>query len=299
MSAPARPNARLAILRLAIAIVAVAVLVFLTDVIATLLIRWLIPIALPYLGYVEEGLAALIVGVGGYFVIRALLDLVGLELTPRYGRGNTQLVLLVLRIALYGFLIAAVLAALGFDLEGVVVGGAVGGLVLGLALQSLAASALAGFFVSGTRTIQPGDHAILQSSIWGAFPGRVIRVGLLFTDAVTQNDTVVKVPNSALVGSGTFTKLDRPGKEPGFCYPLQVTVAADVPADKVLPGAVSRIGSSPFLPRPEDVYLSAKNGSTNVFTALLRVPSMRDLNHAIDATNRAFDEAYWAAKPPA
>jgi small-conductance mechanosensitive channel len=297
MAAPNRPSRRSVYLRLGLSIVGAAVLVFLADAIATLLVRWLIPVALPYLGFVEEGLTALIVGIGGYLIIRALLDLIALELTPRYGRGNTQLVLLVLRIALYGFLVAAVLAALGFDLEGVVVGGAVGGLVLGLAMQSLAASALAGFFVSGTKTIQPGDHAILQSGIWGSFPGRVIRVGLLFTDAVTQNDTIVKVPNSALVGNGTFTKLDVPGEGAGFRYPLLVTVSADVPVEKLLPGALARIGSSAYLRGPSDIYLSSKNGGTNVFTAILHVPSLHELNRAIDETNRAFDRAYWASKP--
>jgi small-conductance mechanosensitive channel len=297
MSAAGRP-ARMVFLRLALTIIGLAILVFLVDAISTFLVRTFAAGGLAYLGYVEEGLTAVIVAVGGYLVIRAVLDLVIVELTPRYGRGNTQLVVLVLRIVLYGFLVAAVLAALGFNLEGVVVGGAVGGLVLGLAIQSLATSALAGFFVSGTRTIQPGNHAILQSSIWGSFPGRVMRVGLLFTDAMSANGNVIKVPNSALVTSGTFTKLDDPGDKGGFSYPLQVTVSADVPADRVLSGAMTRLGGAAYLRAPGDVYLTAKNGATNVFTALLRVPVLSELNRAIDTTNRAFDESYWAAKAP-
>jgi small-conductance mechanosensitive channel len=297
MATSSRPSTRNAYLRLALAVVVAAVLVFFTDAIATLLIRTVAPGAIPYLGYVEEGLSAVIVGVAGYLVIRALLDLVALELTYRYGRGNTQLVVLVLRIVLFGFLVAAVLAALGFNLEGVVVGGAVGGLVLGLAIQSLAASALAGFFVSGTKTIQPGDHAILQSGVWGgAFAGRVTRVGLLFTDALNANGNIVKVPNSVLVGAGSFTKLDSPHDEGGFSYPLQVTFSADVPAEKVLTGALDRIRSGTYLRDPSDIYLTAKNGSTNVATAILRVPGMLELNRAVDQANRAFDQAYWAAK---
>jgi small-conductance mechanosensitive channel len=297
MVASGRPSTRGDYVQLALAIVVAAVLVFFANALATGLIRRLIPAALPYLGYIEEGLTAVIVGVAGYLVIRALLALVSLELTYRYGRGNTQLVVLVLRIVLFGFLIAAVLAALGFNLEGVVVGGAVGGLVLGLAMQSLAASALAGFFVSGTKTIQPGDHAILQSGVWGgAFAGRVIRVGLLFTDTMNANGNVVKVPNSVLVGNGSFTKLDTRNDAEGFSYPLLVTVSGDVPLEKVLPAAVDRLRSGRYLPNPVDVYLTSKNGATNVITAILRVPSIRELNKAIDETNRAFDQAYWSAK---
>jgi small-conductance mechanosensitive channel len=297
MAAPKTSSTGAAFLRLALAIVVAAVLVLFADAIATFLIQRFIPAASPYLGYFEEGLTAIIVGVAGYFVIRALLDLVALELTPRYGRGNTQLVILVLRTVFFGFLVAAVLAALGFNLEGVVVGGAVGGLVLGLAMQSLAASALAGFFVSGTKTIQPGDVALLQSSVWGgSFAGRVIRVGILFTDAVNANGNVVKVPNSALVGNGSFTKLESARDASGFSYPLQVTVSADVPVEKVLPAAVDRIRAGPYLKNPSDVYLTAKNGSTNVVTAILHVPSIQELNRAVDQANRAFDQAYWAAK---
>jgi small-conductance mechanosensitive channel len=78
-------------------------------------------------------------------------------------------------------------------------------------------------------------------------------------------------------------------KDGFYLYPLNVTLNSDVQADKIL----SYVNSS----KPEmDVYLSNKNGSTNVFSVIVKYKDIEEIPALINKINLLFDTAYNSAK---
>ncbi|BBG24699.1 mechanosensitive ion channel family protein [Sulfuracidifex tepidarius] len=264
----------------------------------TYVIAFLSDLFLPkYKMYISDVSSAVIVGLGGYVIVKILMDIISPYLFSRMDQGIAHTTRLALSVALYAVVVLAVLSALGVNLTGVALGGTVAGIAIGLAAQTVFSNVLAGFMVSSSKTLKPGDSVILNSWIWGnPIVGEVVNVSLLFTEVKTLNGNVVKVPNSAFLGNTTFTKLSQ--EEGDLEYPLQVTINADVKAEQVLSLAQSYVKD--YFDKEKIqvplMYFTSKNGGTNVFTVLLRFNNIKDLNRILSIINTAFEKAYWDAK---
>jgi small-conductance mechanosensitive channel len=264
----------------------------------TYLVAFLSDLFLPkYKVYISDASTAVIVGLGGYVIVKILLDVISPYLFSRMDKGVAHTARLAISVALYTIVVLAVLSALGINLTGVALGGTVAGIAIGLAAQTVFSNVLAGFMVSSSKTLKPGDSVILSSWIWGnPIVGEVTNVSLLFTEVRTLNGNLIKVPNSAFLGNTTFTKLSDGNQF--LEYPLQVTINADVKAEQVLSLAQSYIKDSfdkEKLQVPE-MYFTAKNGSTNTFMVILKFSNIVDLNTMLTLVNTAFEKAYWDAK---
>ncbi len=264
----------------------------------TYVIAFLSDLFLPkYKMYISDVSSAVIVGLGGYVIVKLLLDIISPYLFSRMDQGVAHVARLAVSAILYVVVVLAVLSALGVNLTGVALGGTVAGIAIGLAAQNIFSNVLAGFMVSSSKTLKPGDSVILNSWIWGSpIIGEVVNVSLLFTEVKTLNGNLIKVPNSAFLGNTIFTKLSQ--EEGDLEYPLQVTVNADVKAEQVLSLAQSYVKDS-FDKEKIQVplmYFTSKNGGTNVFTVLLRFNNVKDLNRVLSIINTAFEKAYWDVK---
>ncbi len=250
----------------------------------------------PYLKDLELGFNATIVGVGGYIVIRLIKLAVENYMATRTDNVAIRSVTLLLDLFLYTLLVIAVLSALGVNLTGAAIGGAVGGVAVGLAAQTVLSNVLSGLMVTSSRTLRPGDAVILQSWIWSPpIVGETEKVSLLYTEVRTVSGNVVRVPNSAFLGNTVFTKLSA---EDGFSYPYELTINADVPADRLLEKArdyVRESLSKEKYPLPEITFYS-KNGSTNVFLVTIKIPELQKLRRVLDTINASFERAYWELK---
>lgn len=264
----------------------------------TYLVAFLSDLFLPkYKVYISDASAAVIVGLGGYVIVKILLDVISPYLFSRMDKGVAHTARLVISVALYTIVVLAVLSALGINLTGVALGGTVAGIAIGLAAQTVFSNVLAGFMVSSSKTLKPGDPVILSSWIWGnPIVGEVTNVSLLFTEVRTLNGNLIKVPNSAFLGNTTFTKLSDGNQL--LEYPLQVTINADVKAEQVLSLAQSYIKDSFDKEKVQvpEMYFTAKNGSTNTFMVILKFSNIDDLNTMLTSVNTAFEKAYWDAK---
>ncbi|BDC18167.1 mechanosensitive ion channel family protein [Acidianus sp. HS-5] len=255
-----------------------------------------VPSIVPYLDYIYLATDAAIVGVGGYFIIGVLKKIINVYLLGKMEASTARTISFFIDIAFYSILILVVLAALGVNLTGAAIGGAVGGIAIGLAAQTVLSNVLSGALVTGSKTLKAGDPVLLISWIWGSpIVGEATKVGVLFTEVKTTNGNIVKIPNSAFLGNTVFTKLER---ENSLVYPLQITVNADVPADKVMEKAKNYIKdelNKQKIPYPE-IYFATKSGGTNVFTVILHFDNLNLLNSLLNIINSAFDKAYWDTK---
>ncbi len=255
-----------------------------------------IPSIVPYLDYIYVATDAAIVGIGGYFIIGVLKKIVNIYLLGKMEASTARTLSFFIDIVFYSILILVVLSALGVNLTGAAIGGAVGGIAIGLAAQTVLSNVLSGALVTGSKTLKAGDPVLLISWIWGTpIIGEATKVGVLFTEVKTINGNTVKVPNSAFLGNTVFTKLEG---ESSLVYPFQISVNADVPADKVMDKAKNYIRdelSKQKIPYPE-IYFSSKSGGTNVFTVILHFDNLNILNSLLSIINSAFDKAYWDTK---
>ncbi len=282
-------------IKILLTLIILAIIAFSLHLITHFIVTHVKPLA-PYIDYVDLGIDAAVVGVGGFIVIRLLQKVVSIYLLSRVETSTAHTLSLILNIALYSILVLAVLAALGVNLTGAAIGGAIGGIAIGLAAQTFLSNILSGLMVTSSKTLKPGEAVSLSSWIWGPpIIGETEKVSILFTEVKTIYGNIVKIPNSAFLGNTVFTKLEGSNS---LIYSFQVTVNADVAADQVLVKAENYVKddfAKLRLTFPE-IYFSGKNGGTNTFTIILHFQNLTDLNKLIDLINKAFDKAYWDSK---
>ncbi|BCU68697.1 mechanosensitive ion channel protein MscS [Sulfolobales archaeon HS-7] len=246
----------------------------------------------PFVPDIDKGLGAIIAGVGGYLVTREITRL--MERTIFSDKRFSSIELLI-RIFLYGVVIAIVLVALGINLEGALIGGAVGGVVIGLAVQNVASNVLSGLLATSGRAIYKGQNVILVSWIWSPpIVGKVEKVGGLYTDVRTPSGNIVKIPNSAFLGNTVFTSID---SESSLTYSTTLSVNADVRAEDLIKLAKKYIedGISKYKAYV-NVYFTSKNGAQNVFTVVIKFNDIDNFNEILNHINLSFDKAYWDLK---
>jgi small-conductance mechanosensitive channel len=249
--------------------------------------------------YISEGLTAIIAALGAYVVYKACIAILN-AYSFRHGmdEGSAWISKLILRVLLYAIVIIVVLTAFGINLTDALAGGAIGGVVLGLAVQTIVSSILAGFLVSSSRAVFPGEVLLMRSSYWGGVDlvCKVTKTSVLFTYVQTPNGSTMKLPNSILFNYTVFTTLRT--EDGSMRYPFSVTINADVPGSEVI-GIARRKVTDLFVEQQlqvPEMYLTAKNGSTDTYTVLLCFKKYSELNKLINSVNNAFDEAYWELK---
>jgi small-conductance mechanosensitive channel len=180
-----------------------------------------------YEAFVRLGLLAVAVGLGATAVR---------EVVRAVFRSIDRQALLVWRnlsswtlYALVGLLIAS---ALGVNLSGLLVGGAILGVIVATASQASLGNFFAGLILMFGRPYRVGGTIRLRGPIAGGteFEGTVVDMGALYTTLLTATGETLKLPNSGVVTSALVM-----GEAP-----LQAEVEVEMPPDTSLP-AVERV----------------------------------------------------------
>ena len=282
--------------RILVYILIIAVVFFLGTFIIPYLASY-IPQLKPYEIYMRDALTALIVGIGGYLIARFIVHM----LDRTMSRGNVpqkslRYINTIVRIIIYTILIAVVLSAFGINLTGALVGGAVGGVIIGLAIQTVASSIFAGITVSTTNVLKPGDTVTVYSWLFGSpVTGKVKKVSVIFTYLEDQNGRAVKIPNSAFLGSTTFTDMEKDG---AIFFTLTLSIQVDVPAEKVAEKAHEIMDSRPDVLgiKKYEIFMFGRSNVANTFSINISIENLSLLNGCTDFVNRCFDRSYWEVK---
>lgn len=180
-----------------------------------------------YEAFVRIGLLAVAVGLGAT-AVREIINTVFRSMDRQAAVIWRNLSTWTL-YALLGLLIAS---ALGVNLSGLLVGGAIIGVIVATASQASLGNFFAGLILMFGRPFRVGGSIRVRGSIAGGvvFEGTVIDMGALYTTLRTAGGETLKLPNSGVVNSAL---------EMGDA-PLQAEVEVEIPPNTAL-GPVEEI----------------------------------------------------------
>jgi small-conductance mechanosensitive channel len=120
----------------------------------------------------------------------------------------------------------------GFDLSGLLVGGALTGVIVGIAAQASLSNVIAGVVILFARPYSAGMYVTVRAGTFGGveYSGQVWDVGLFYT-TLHSGGKEIRIPNSAMV---TAVVVLRPQQ-------LDVYIPITLPRSVDLPGCLERL----------------------------------------------------------
>ncbi|GGM69168.1 mechanosensitive ion channel protein MscS [Thermogymnomonas acidicola] len=277
------------------AVIAVALVYVIDFVLAELSAE--IPVIHTYHVYIRDATVIAIALIVAYLVSSVINKGISSYTSKRNVRRSLRGIHIFIRTIIFVIALIWALSAIGVNISAAILGGSIGGIVVGFALQTVLENLLSGVMASSSGVIVPGQYMILYSWLFeGPIVGQVLEVRTLWSTLKTIYGNIISVPNSALIGSATFTDINVGGE---FIYQLQVTVNGDVNSETVLEKvnqelSARKINSLSSL----QIYFSSKNGGNNTFTVELHMTDFSSLPGVISEINRVFERAYWEVKAP-
>jgi len=273
------------LIKIAIEIIIGVILSIIVGILLDFFISTFIPAYKSYEPYINEGVHAAIILIIGFLVTGSIIRYIEYKLSTT--RKELYGISLIIRIVMYILLLALVLSVFHVSITGLLAGSAIGGVVLGLAVQTVASNLLSGIFVTSTRTLKYGSIVSINSWVWSIdTTGKIIDIKTLFSKLLTKDNTIISIPNSALLGSAVMVEFNQ--KESKYIYPVNITVAADVPVEEVMEYVKNN--------NNVDIYLSSKSGTTNVLLAMVKFNDVLEINKKTSEINELVDKAYWEIK---
>lgn len=257
------------------------------------------PSSASYIQYVSAIEETILGVLGAYIVYRILISIAEMHGRNERNIGNAEVFKLIIRIVFYAVVLSILLLIfgpyVGLSPSQALASGAIGGIIIGLAVQTTVSSILSGLLISSSKTIVSGDQVILHSIYLGDIVCKILSVNILFTEVVNQYGNRIRLPNTILFSSTTFTRL-KTGDT--YVYPLAVSVDTDVNTNDLVKRVEETIKNEfqkRKLKQPE-VYFSAKASGSNTFTVLLNFTALGEITVLTDMVNKAFEDSYWWLK---
>src|SRR5215217_6562083 len=154
-------------------------------------------------------IAAFVLAALGWWVARAVGNLIAPKVNKRIEVGNAGTLGFLVRLVLLGVTLLVALRIAGLEARQLYVGGAFTAVVLGLAAQNTLGNVLSGLLLISARPFRIGERVRLQAgNLAGSVEGTVTGFGLLYVTFARGEDTML-VPNSTVLMSAIV-----PLKEP-------------------------------------------------------------------------------------
>lgn len=146
------------------------------------------------IGKVLPGIIILVIGI---LIIRIILRIIRRTLENTHlEKAAHNLILSVIRIALYLLLCLIVASTLGIDVTGVVALASVLTLAISLSVQNALSNVIGGFTLLSTKPFASGDFVEVAGQ-----SGTVQEIGLTYTKLTTTDNKTVSIPNSSVVSA--------------------------------------------------------------------------------------------------
>ena len=161
------------------------------------------------------------------YAVRIFTESLGGALEGYLGLGRAHSAATFVSVILYGVVIMLVITGAGFNLSGLLVGGALTGVIVGIAAQASLSNIIAGVVILFVRPYTVGLYVTVRANTFSGveYSGQVREVGLFYT-ALLCRGKEIRVPNSAMV---TAVVVLRPQKLDVY-IPITLPRSADLPA---------------------------------------------------------------------
>ncbi|MEM0159128.1 MAG: mechanosensitive ion channel family protein [Thermoplasmataceae archaeon] len=251
-----------------------------------------------YRVYIRDASVIVIALIIAYLISGVINKGISSYTSKRVIRRGLRGVHILIRTLIFVVALIWALSAIGVNISAAVLGGSIGGIVVGFALQTVLENLLSGVMASSSGVIVPGQYTILYSWLFASpIVGQVLEVRTLWSTIKTVYGNIISVPNSALIGSTTFTDIK---DNDSFVYKLDVTVNGDVNSSDLKERVVEIIEKSKIEGlKGSGVYFASKNGANNTFTVRIELENFDDLPNITSRINGIFESTYWELKSKA
>jgi small-conductance mechanosensitive channel len=159
--------------------------------------------------------------------VRAFVKALGGALESYLDLGRARSAATFVSIILHGIVIMLAITGAGFDLSGLLVGGALTGVIVGVAAQASLGNIFAGLAILFARPYSAGMYVTVRTTAFGGveYSGQVRDVGLFYT-TLHSDGQEIRIPNSTMVAAVVVL---RP-QELDVYIPVTLPSSADLPA---------------------------------------------------------------------
>jgi small-conductance mechanosensitive channel len=172
------------------------------------------------------------------YAVRAFTESLGAALEGYLGLGRARSAATFVSVILYGIVIVLAITGAGFDLSGLLVGGALTGVIVGIAAQASLSNVIAGVVILFARPYSAGMYVTVRAGTFGGveYSGQVWDVGLFYT-TLHSGGKEIRIPNSTMVAAVVVL---RP-QQLDVYIPVTLPRSTDLPAClELLQGAIER-----------------------------------------------------------
>ena len=167
--------------------------------------QWVVPLQSPLRGWRHPAHYGLVV-VGALiavYAVRAFTEALGGALEGYLGLAQARRAAKFVSIILYGVVIMLAITGAGFDLSGLLVGGALTGVIVGIAAQASLSNIIAGVVILFARPYGAGMYVTVRTTAFGGveYSGQVREVGLFYTSLRHSGGKEIRIPNSTMVAA--------------------------------------------------------------------------------------------------
>jgi len=159
--------------------------------------------------------------------VRAFTKALGGALENYLDLGRARSAATFVSIILHGIVIMLAITGAGFDLSGLLVGGALTGVIVGVAAQASLSNIFAGLAILFARPYSAGMYVTVRTTAFGGveYSGQVRDVGLFYT-TLHSDGQEIRIPNSTMVAAVVVL---RP-QQLDVYIPVTLPSSADLPA---------------------------------------------------------------------
>jgi small-conductance mechanosensitive channel len=135
-------------------------------------------------------------------VVRAFTKALGGALESYLNLGRARSAATFVSIILHGIVIMLAITGAGFDLSGLLVGGALTGVIVGVAAQASLSNIFAGVAILFARPYSAGMYVTVRTTAFGGveYSGQVRDIGLFYT-TLHSDGKEIRIPNSTMVAA--------------------------------------------------------------------------------------------------
>src|SRR2546421_10544440 len=161
------------------------------------------------------------------YAVRTFTESLGGAMEDYLGLARARSAATFVSVILYGLVIMMAITGAGFDLSGLLVGGALTGVIVGIAAQASLSNIIAGVVILFARPYSAGMYVTVRTTAFGGveYSGQVRAVGLFYT-TLHSGGKEIRIPNSTMVSAVVVL---RP-QELDVYIPVTLPRSADLPA---------------------------------------------------------------------
>ena len=137
------------------------------------------------------------------YAVRAFTEALGAALEGYLGLARARSAAKFVSVILYSLVGMLAITGAGFDLSGLLVGGALTGVIVGIAAQASLANIIAGVVILFVRPYTVGLYVTVRANTFSGveYSGQVREIGLFYTSLLHSGGKGIRIPNSTMVAA--------------------------------------------------------------------------------------------------